>query len=472
MTPQKDFTIHSRQSSEKETLTKKSPSVPKNSSKSSIQKNLVGTRASDTIERTILKNVTPSHELQLFPNSQESTKSDEESSIPSSPSEEMKNRRMHDAIFTNFNLPVDDLVSTGVASLPTPLKVGQFTPVKVNPKQQNIQDVVMAQSAKFRKDLIKTPLPKSQLFKVENRLVSPLQTLQEIENGSSTSNITPKSPKLISLESKSTISSGIKLEYRTPNEPSELNSSRSPSVISIPIELSEADPASNVKKAKLATPLIKEIDQGLKLKSKLKDLKRLSTPLKREIEDGIFLREPKKSKSLPIALKGAIEAGVELKKSRNLKALTGSLKQAIENGVSLKATKKFPKLKTPLKRAIEQPTKLKPIRPIHKLVTPLKKAIELGHPLNRINVYKKLMTPLKKEIEHNAKRRSLIRQHPILPVDLDEAIKKGAAFLKKSRGFQVLDTPLREDIKKGVALKKLKNTPHWLLLFVPRFKQV
>ena len=393
----------------------------------------------------------------------EESSNEDDRTVPISPSEEMKNRRHHPLDQSIIRRSEYSMVAdTNSGSLtrdpmPTPLRIGQITPAKRRQRKQEPDDMILAQSTKFRTELIRTPTSKpikSTLIKSSaSKLKDPRNNEDDISQASISQFNMEEPIKTVSTSNLAMLRAGA-IADDDPSSPILTTSlSAGPSSSN---KRGMGNPGSSLKMKKLATPIIREINQGIQLKSKLERLKKLATPLRIDIGKGKVLRKTKEFRSLPSPLGQAIVHGIKLKNSKKMKKLATPLKMEIHEGIPLKSTKNFPKLKTPLKQAIENPKKLKSIRPTNRLVTPLKKAIEAGYSLLPTKNYKKLTTPVKNEIMQKATSHSINRRHESLPTKLKEAIEKGAD-LKKTKTYTVLATPIREDIKKGVPLRKAKQ---------------
>ena len=191
----------------------------------------------------------------------------------------------------------------------------------------------------------------------------------------------------------------------------------------------------NDKPTRLATPLRKEIEEGVKLQ---KTKKKMVTPLKKEIIKGKQLKPTKKS--LPTPLKKAINSAVTLRQTK--RRLPTPLKEEIKRGVQLQKAKKS--LPTPLRRQLEQGVSLKqtgkslkrkrtessakdnepsievneideeldaaPAR--RALKTPLRKAISVGIRLRKTR--HRMATPLRKQIHSKHTLRAVRRKSTVI----------------------------------------------------------
>lgn len=204
----------------------------------------------------------------------------------------------------------------------------------------------------------------------------------------------------------------------------------------------EADGKRAIVKAKstrLETPLRKEIEEGIKLKT---TKKKMVTPLKTEIANGIRLRQTKRRMATP--LKKEITEGATLRETK--KKLKTPLRKAIEDGVTLRVTKK--KLSTPLKKAIQAKPQLRQTKKI--MNSMLQNEIKGGLKLRKT----KQTLPLEVQIEI-IKGKQLRPSKMKLPTPLRKAIS-GDVTLRKTK--KSLPTPLKEEIKRGVQLQKTKKS--------------
>lgn len=192
-------------------------------------------------------------------------------------------------------------------------------------------------------------------------------------------------------------------------------------------------------KMKMATPLLKEIKDRVKLQ---KTKKKITTPLKKEITDGVRLRQTKKRLATP--LKKEIIDGISLRQTK--KKLATPLKKEITEGITLRETKK--KLKTPIRKAIEDGVTLRVTK--KKLSTPLKKAIQAKPQLRQTK--KTMNSLLQNEIKQSSKLR---KTKQTLPLEVQIEIIKGKQLRPTKKS---LPTPLKKAISGGVTLRKTKKS--------------
>ena len=192
-------------------------------------------------------------------------------------------------------------------------------------------------------------------------------------------------------------------------------------------------------KKKMATPLKKEILEGIRLRE---TKKRLATPLQKEIISGTNLRQTKRKMATP--LRKHIEEGIQLQETK--RRMATPLKKEISEGIRLRETKK--KLATPLKREIIDGTSLRQTK--RKMATPLKKEITEGITLRGIK--KKLKTPIRKAIEDGVTLRATKKK---LSTPIQKAIQAKPKLRKTKKTMNLL---LQNEIKRCPKLRKTKQT--------------
>ncbi|XP_065828196.1 proliferation marker protein Ki-67-like [Oscarella lobularis] len=189
---------------------------------------------------------------------------------------------------------------------------------------------------------------------------------------------------------------------------------------------------------RMATPMRKEIEEGLEMKA---TKKRMATPMREEIESGVPLKETKMKMATPV--RKEIEEGVELRPTK--KRLYTPLRKEIESGTALKETKK--RMATPMRKEIEKGTELRETK--KKMATPVRKEIEAGITLKETK--KRLATPVRKEIQEGLELRPTKKR---METPMREEIEEGIELRKTKKK---LATPVRTEIESGVTLKQTKK---------------